>query len=247
MTTDLEQQIRTHFRGSFAESEEITRAEVEQRSEAPPAGPRMTASRLRYRGAWVFAVAFAITALLLGVFPLLLGSEEAEEDVAATAPSVVDGGMGPTVEVVVSGVSAGVGGHLAGVLYEGELAGLDGEAVGGFWSLVGGEASDITEVVRSPAAMGDGLFPFVSSEAALVENGTYTLVLWVDTALNPVSRWVPINTDGMGLQGCHVVFEVDDAEQTRVEVSPTFQPDGWNIDCTTGQVIPGTDTSAVSP
>jgi hypothetical protein len=247
VSTDLEKRIRTHFRGSYAESERITKEEVERRSEASSAEPARTPASFRFRGVWVFAAAFAVTALLVGLIPLLVGSEEADSDAVATTPTVAAEPAGQTVEVVVSGLSVGDGGHLAGVLYEGELADLDGEAVGGFWSLISGDDETVTEVIRGPSESGEGMFPFVTSEAAVTPNGTYTLVLWVDYGLSPVSRWVPVNSDGMGLRGCHVVFDVADAEQTKVEVSPTFHADGWNVDCTTGNTIPGTDTNAVKP
>ncbi len=164
----------------------------------------------------------------------------------ASMSAVTGLSAGQTVEVVVSGLSAGDGGHLAGVLYEGVPADLDGEAVGGFWSLIT-DSEPVSEVVRKPAHFRDGTFPFVASEAAITENGTYTLVLWVDTWLSPVSRWVPLNSDGTGLRGCHVVFEVADTEQTSVRVSPTFQADDWNIDCTTGKAISETNTSSIGP
>ena len=89
------------------------------------------------------------------------------------------------------------------VLYEGgELTDLDREPVGGFWSVISGDDFTTTEVVRKPGDLGGGRFPFVSAAALTVAPGEYTLVVWVDDALNPASRWVPINTDGQGLFGC---------------------------------------------
>jgi len=72
----------------------------------------------------------------------------------------------------------------------------------------------------------------VSDEALTVEPGTYTLVLWVDEGLGSVSRWVPINSDGSGLFGCQVVFEVGDDARTDVVVAANLEPDGWNAVCT---------------
>ena len=54
----------------------------------------------------------------------------------------------------------------------------------------------------------------------------------MDYGLSPVSRWVPINTDGMGLFGCQTVFEVGDDAQTDIVVSADLQPDGWDVVCT---------------
>lgn len=136
--------------------------------------------------------------------------------------------------VTVSGVSGHVGDDLAGVLHEGgDLTDLGGAVVGGFWSVISSDDFTTTEVVREPGELGVGRFPFVSDAAVTVEPGRYTLVVWVDDALNPVDRWVPINTDGMGLVGCQVVFEVGDDAQTDVAVGANLQPDGWNINYAT--------------
>jgi hypothetical protein len=119
------------------------------------------------------------------------------------------------------------------VLYEGGvLTDLDADALGGFWTVVEGDDFTATEVVREPGDVGVGRFPFVSDEALTVEPGMYTLVLWVDEGLSPVSRWVPINSDGRGLYGCHAVIEVGDDAQTDVVVAANLQPDGWNVACT---------------
>ena len=154
-----------------------------------------------------------------------------------------------TVAVTVSGVSGHASDDLAGVLYEGgELTDLDRDPVGGFWSVISGDDFTTTEVVRKPGDLGVGRFPFVSAAALTVAPGEYTLVVWVDDALNPASRWVPINTDGRGLLGCQVVFEVGDDAQTDVVVTANLHPDGWNTDCATGVAIPGTDAgAAVAP
>ncbi len=131
-----------------------------------------------------------------------------------------------------SGVSGHVGDDLAVVVYEGgELIDLERDAIGGFWSVISDDDVTMTEVVREPGPSGVGRFPFVSDEALTVEPGVYTLVVWVDDALNPVSRWVPVNTDGRGLFGCQQVFEVGAGAQTDVLVSADLQPDGWNTNC----------------
>ena len=204
---------------------------------------------------WVAAVGSAAailvvvggSVLLVGMGDVGVGDVAANTTVATTAsvapvPAVLGVGDGQTVSVAVAGVSGHVGDELAGVLYAGgELTDLDRDAVGGFWWVVSGDdAASTTEVVREPGDSGVGRFPFVSDEALLVEPGMYTLVLWVDDGLGPVSRWVPVNSDGRGLFGCQVVFEVGDDAQTDVVVAANLQPDGWNVNCATGLAIPGT-------
>ncbi len=187
---------------------------------------------------WFAAVSVATLLLVvLGGVSLLAG--RLNTPIAPAAPSL------QTLSVEVSGVSGHVGDDLAGVLYEGsELPDLDRDAIGGFWSVVTTNDYTTTEVLREPGIVGEGRFPYVSSEALTVEPGTYTLVLWVDTSLGEVSRWVPLNTDGRGLFGCQYVFEVGDDTETSISISPTFYPNGWNTNCTTGATIPGTDTDA---
>jgi hypothetical protein len=102
-------------------------------------------------------------------------------------------------------------------------------------------------VVREPGDAGFGRFPFVSDAALTVEPGLYTLVVWVDFGLGPVSRWVPLNSDGSGLFGCQTVFKVAGDAQTDVAVAANLEPDGWNVDCATGVAIPGTDAAAAPP
>ena len=201
----------------------------------------------------VALTALAMTLLLFGTVPLLFGwlgrdglvtttatSVTAPQPLLATSvapstvPPVVGVGDGQAVSVTVSGVSGHAGDELAGVLYEGgELTDLDRDALGGFWSVVSSDDFTTTEVVREPGIAGVGRFPFVADEALTVAPGRYTLVLWVDLGLGGMSRWVPINTDGMGLFGCQVVFEVGDDAQTDVVVSANLEPDGWNTNCTT--------------
>lgn len=178
--------------------------------------------------------AAAVVLAAVGSAALLRADREASDVSGMGAALPVGLGDGQTVGVTVSGVSGHDGDDLAGVLYAGgELTDLDRDALGGFWWVVSsGVDATTTEVVRQPGDVDVGRFPFVSSEALKVEPGTYTLVLWVDDALNPVSRWVPINTDGRGLFGCHVVFEVGDDARTDVTIAADLQPDGWSINCT---------------
>jgi len=119
------------------------------------------------------------------------------------------------------------------VLYAGdELPDLDRDALGGFWVVVDGSDFTTTEVVREPGALGEGRFSYISEQALTVAPGTYTLVVWVNFGLSPVSRWVPLNSDGMGLYGCQVVFEVGDDTPTEIAVTANLVPDGWDTSCT---------------
>ena len=176
----------------------------------------------------------ALVIILLGFAALVLSSEGGGNRVESSPAGL----RSDLVEVTVSGLSGHLGDDLAGVLYAGPVTGLDGDALGGFWSVVSEEVFTTTEVVRTPAPVGVGRFPFVSDEALVVEPGPYTLVVWVDTALNTADRWVPINTDGQGLYGCQAVFEVAGDGVTDVVVPANLQPDGWNVDCTTGAMVP---------
>lgn len=204
---------------------------------------------------WVAALVPAVILLVvLGGTAVFLGTDNAgSDDVATTQPTVtpaVSGvGDGQTVSVTVSGVSGHVGDDFAAVLYQGgELTNLDSDALGGFWWVIPDNNAATTETIRTPDDAPTGRFPYVSAEALTVEPGTYTLVLWVDDGLSPVTRWVPINSDAMGLYGCHVTFEVGTATQTDVTVTANLHPNGWNTHCTTGATIPGTNsTDAVTP
>ncbi len=236
----------------------IARVHRELAGEVPVVVP-MPPPAPRPRWAVASGVAAIVTVAAIGLPLWLLGGDPGGSNGAATTvaegsptetglpgqgmPLVSGVGDGRTVRVTVSEVSGHPGDDLAGVLYEGEVTDLDRDALGGFWVVVSGDDFTTTEVVREPASEGMGRFPYVSDEALIVEPGTYTLVLWVDDALSPVSRWVPLNTDGMGLFGCHVVFEVGDDTQTDVAVSADLRPDGWNIDCATGVAIPGTNSA----
>jgi len=160
-------------------------------------------------------------------------------------PPVEGAGDGQTVSVTVTDVTGHDGDELAGVLYAGgDLTDLESDALGGFWSVVDGNDFTTTEVVREPGVFGENRFPFIADQALAVTPGTYTLVMWVDAGLGPMSRWVPVNSDGMGLYGCQAVFEVGDDTQTDVAVTADFVSNGWNTDCTTGVAIPGTDAAA---
>ena len=164
--------------------------------------------------------------------PFDLGAESSE-DGAVSMPPATGTDRGQTVAVTVQGVSGHAGHELAGVLYEGRLTDVGREAIGGFWAGITSDDFTLNEVVRIPRDDGEGRFPSVLDEALMVEPGTHTLVLWVDVGLGAVTRWVPLNSDGQGLFGCQLVFEVAADAQTQVTVSPALQPDGWNADCQT--------------
>jgi hypothetical protein len=194
-------------------------------------------------------VAISGTDAAAAVAPPMDAGEMGWPELEMEMPPVAGVGDGQTVSVTVSDVSGYAGHELAGVLYASNgLTDLDTDARGGFWVVVDGDDFTTTEVVRKPGAMGQGRFPFVSDQALTVAPGVYTLVVWVDFGLSPVSRWVPVNSDGSGLYGCQVVFEVGDAAQTDVAIAANLVPDGWNTNCATGIAIPGTDaTAAVAP
>lgn len=172
-----------------------------------------------------------------------------EEPLDAAMPPVTGTEAGSTVTVSVADITGHLGHDLAGVLYaDDDLTDLGVGALGGFWAVVE-HAQDYsaTEVLRTPGVNGEGRFPYVASEALIVEPGMYTLVLWMDTSLGSFDRWIPINTDGMGLVGCRHVFEVSE-ESVEVTLTPTLLPDGWTTDCTTGVTVVGVDPArAVDP
>ena len=164
-------------------------------------------------------------------------------------PPVTGTEAGSAVTVSVADITGHWGHDLAGVLYATEeLTDLGTGAVGGFWTVVE-QAQDYsaTEVLRAPGIDGEGRFPYVASEALLVEPGTYTLVLWMDTSLGSFDRWIPVNTDGMGLLGCRHVFEVSD-ESVEVSLTPRLHSNGWTTDCSSGVTLDGVDPGrAVDP
>jgi hypothetical protein len=202
-----------------------------------------------------FATIATIAVVAVAVFgggALLLNQGHTNQPAAAGAasmPPVSGVGDGQTVSVTVSDVTGHAGDDLAVVLYGGgKLTDLDGDVLGGFWSVISGDEFTTTEVVREPGDLGVGRFPFVTDQALTVAPGRYTLVVWVDDGLNPARDRVPVNTDGQGLFACQAVFDVGDAAQTDVAVTANLAPDGWNTDCTTGVAIPGTDAgAAVTP
>jgi len=226
------------------------------KSDSQDQGTSTATRSVRRNWAAAFAAGFAVVLIVGVAFGLLNRGGDPLDVVAPATTSAATAsvaGDGQTVNVTVSGVSGRAGDEFAGVLYEGgELTDLDGDAVGGFWTVVESDDFTTTEVVREPGEVGVGRFPFVSDEALTVEPGTYTLVLWVDEGLNPVNRWVPINTytdgdvliEGTDLFGCHTVFEVGDDAQTDVAVEAGLHHNGWNVDCATGVAIPGTDAAA---
>jgi hypothetical protein len=165
------------------------------------------------------------------------------EQVAVTTQATLGTTNGRTVSVTISGLE-GLGGQaLAGVLYEGDDLSLSvnpwnqtaesqQEAEGGFDLTIGSDDFTTTQLVRQPAGGQVGPFPYVTADAVTVEPGVYTLVLWADYGLSPISRWVPVNSDGQGLTGCQHVFEVGADDPTEVLVGGELSPDGWDVACT---------------
>ena len=167
------------------------------------------------------------------------------DDLPTAMDPVMGLDAGQSVSVTVSGVTDHARHELAVVLYAGgELLDLDADALGGFWALIDGDDHTTTEAIRTPSANLEGRFPFVSNEALMAESGTYTLVVWVDHGLGGFERWVPVNSDGRGLYGCHHTFEVGTDSQTAIAVPANLHPDGWNVDCVTGAITPGTNAAA---
>ena len=172
-----------------------------------------------------------------------------EESLDTEMPPVTGTEAGSTVTVSVAGITGNWGRDLAGVVYAtDDLTDLGADAVGGFWVVVD-QAKDYATaaVVRKPGIDGQGRFPYVVSDALTVDPGVYTLVLWMDTSLGSFNRWVPVNTDGMGLFGCRHVFEVSD-DSVDINLTPTVVPDGWTTDCTSGETLSAVDPArAVDP
>ena len=203
------------------------------------------------RGAMI-AAGTATAILLLALVAVLVARDEPNELAGApilqtptTAAPVVGAVAGQSVSVTVSGVTDHHGHELAGVLYAGsELLDLDADALGGFWAVIDGDEFTATEVVRTPAADPIGRFPFVTDTALTVEPGTYTLVVWVDHGLGGFERWVPVNTDSRGLYGCHYTFDTGTDTPTAITIPANLHPDGWNVDCLTGEATPNTNAAA---
>jgi hypothetical protein len=73
----------------------------------------------------------------------------------------------------------------------------------------------------------------VTEEILVVEPGTYTVMLWLDDiAIGFYSRWVPAM--GRNLDGCEVVFEVEEGQGTSLTVTGGFADvQGGSMRCTT--------------
>ena len=81
------------------------------------------------------------------------------------------------------------------------------------------------ETTRIPMSGGVGVSPFASDEALTLTPGMYTFVIWIDFDLGPVTRWVPINTDGMGLYGCQTTIEIGNDQHHNHTNPPTRRLD----------------------
>lgn len=170
-----------------------------------------------------------------------LSGEPAEKHAPMSQPAS-DMTTGQIVSVTIEGLEELAGQEVAGVLYDGDELSLsvapgaentdsDRAAVGGFQVWIGSDDVTTTQIVRQPEDGYAGPFPYVSDDALTVEPGVYTLILWADYGLSPISRWVPVNSDGQGLTGCQHVFEVGDDAQTDVIIGGVLSPDGWDVAC----------------
>lgn len=239
MSNELDLRIRRAMQRVVDESPQPPRL--------PDSLPTIPMTRPRIPGWVTAAAAAAVVLILFGGTALLLSTDNGvgrevvapvttiltAPTITPTAPASGTGG-GQTASITVSGLTGHPGQHLAGVLYGGDnLTDLDRDALGGFWTIIPDNDAPTTEVIREPANEADGLFPFVSNTALTLDPGMYTLVIWVDFGLSPVTRWVPINTDGMGLFGCQTIVEIGNDTQTDITITPHLQPDGWNTNCTT--------------
>jgi hypothetical protein len=152
-----------------------------------------------------------------------------------TQPTILTGG---SIEVTVEGIEGRSGGHLAGVLFDGEgTLYPDERAIGGFAMQVDSDPFTATELVRTPGGLtGERpLFPNVTEEILVVGPGTYTVMLWLaDTTISYYSRWVPA-LDPNNLDGCEVVFEVEEGQGASLTVTGGFADvsDWWGKRCTT--------------
>lgn len=259
MIVDLQSQLRELCAEIEEDQGPLTKDEVRARALHSMPENRPSRTLVVPRRSWlVFAAAAAFVLIAIGGVGLILRTDATDpaadpsEDtfVETPDPTTTDPISGATtsrtLSVTVSGVSGHMGDHLAAVLYEGaELTELDRDAMGGLWATISDDDFTMTGVIREPAEPGVGPFPFVSDAALDLEPGEYTLVIWVDTEVNPVDRWVPINTDDRGLFGCQMAFEVGSDLQATLTVDVDLHPDGWNIDCSTGRALPG--TASVDP
>ncbi|MDH3730716.1 MAG: hypothetical protein OES13_06295 [Acidimicrobiia bacterium] len=221
--------------------------EVPTRPGTQGRGPSAVTRRLRRNPIAALAAGF-ILVLIVGVSAGLLTRGKGSPDVETPVTTPTAFGVGQTVGVTISGLAGHAQHDLAGVLYEGDgLTDLDREAVGGFWVGVADDDFTTTQLVRQPGGIGVGPFPYVTDEVLAVEPGVYTLIVWADYALNPVSRWVPLNTDNSGLIGCQHVFEVGEDALTEVAVAGDLSPDGWDVACTAGSLRDGDSPDVATP
>ncbi|MFW2332284.1 hypothetical protein [Ilumatobacter sp.] len=151
----------------------------------------------------------------------------AEASVDEPAVSVVD--------VTVVGVAGYSGGELAGIV----AREADGLVVGGFATRIDGDPFATTQRVLRPADPDQDAvsWPNLSDEAADIPPGGYVLSLWSDTGLSGATRWVPMNSDGIGLAGCVERFTVGEAEVTEIVVGGDARSSGASGLCVPAIVL----------
>ena len=255
MTHDVIQRLEAYGEYADAVAPAISTDELDLRS----AGRIPTRAPQRRVPNWAVAAGAAVAVFILigGVVWLLggTGSDVIEEPMptgssttATSAPATTTipetGVPVGSIEVTVEGIEGRSGGQLAGVLFEGEgTLDPDERAIGGFAVMVDSDPFTATElvrtlVVRTPRARGSGpekgLFPDVTEEILVAEPGTYTVMLWLDDiTIGYYSRWVPAM--GHNLEGCEVVFEVEEGQGAALTVTGGFADvsNWWGKRCTT--------------
>ncbi len=130
-----------------------------------------------------------------------------------------------TVTVTVSDVEDSIGSELVGLVFSGSQPNPR-FTVGGFGVAVDTDPFSTTQIVRSPRPdlRSDSFFPeedwpYVTDDPALVEPGTYMLILWLgEPPLCCYSApWVPALSPT--LRGCGTTFTVEPDEDVTISVS----------------------------
>jgi hypothetical protein len=126
-----------------------------------------------------------------------------------------------TITVSVTGVEDAEGWQLAGFLYKGAgLSDPDNRAIGGFAARVGSNPFSTTRLVRQPADIGVGPFPYLGHDVLEVRPGTYTLTLWLGNRLISYRRQE--DPDRVGLVACEASVEVGGGQDASVTVTGGF-------------------------
>ena len=277
MSRDLLHQLDAYFSEVDERQGPVTVDQVTNVMDRVRELPAPAPLRVRQRPkVWVAAAAAVMVVAAVGVVPLIVGSQDTDTPsgteppvstaatpvptTAATAPYPTQATMptGGSIEVTVEGIEGRSGGHLAGVLFDGEgTLHPDERAIGGFAVRVDSDPFTATELVRTPVQWPGGragggltserpLFPDVTEEVLVVEPGTYTVMLWLaDTTISFYSRWVPA-LGPRNLVGCEVVFQVEEGQAASLTVTGGFG-DSWGKRCTTAPYPSPTPTIPVVP